>query len=954
MSVCLIHLQQHLGYFIWSDTLKPFSLFATILSLSTGLVFLSGCGIQASFPDTQVSTAATTASVGAIQGSDYGGHAPIVGAHVFLVEANPSANGYGHLVKSLLSSASANSNYPTAQDTTQGSPTNGMYYVTSDSTGQYQLTGDYTCDIGYPVYVYGAGGNPSSNPPTQFSAGIQITGITAAPGSGATYQPTTSEVITFTTTGQTLPYQGEQITLSGLTGSYAGLNASAGGPTLTVIPTGLGTTGFEATYTPGSTYTQSQQTYASSYPLAVQAAAPGNPGIVNMALLGVCGDTSPTNPTQTATANFTSLQYIYMNEVSTAAAAYAMSSFFQVPTYTFTVSVGGLTHNGVTVSPGVQNALGNLTATGSGTGTVTITGATISNSGYTITMSATGPVTSTDSLTFNSSDNNGSFANFISGAGLSVTSSATTSDALHISVPSGDAQALTGLQNAARNAALLYDIQGNNVGTANDGDNRIARATTPNGGNGTVPQALLNTVGNILANCVDSANLYGVTAPTASESAQCSALFGYARADGTTTGLKPYDTATAAINIAHYPGGSGTNTGYATNLFNTVPGNVPFAPNLGSAPHDFAVAITWQTPSSAISDIAIDASGDVWTVGTAGNDVVSLAPKGTFTTYTPPTGTTMGTTSSTGVTIDRSGNVFASAVLGTVEFVPGTPTGTLIGASNSANGGQIAVDGSGNLYIADDAVTGGSFANYYELSGNNYPLLNSDLVKESEAGTAAGGNFPVGPGAPNAAQNSAQGCIPAVSYLALDSSNNIWTSTPNNSLPPYAAVCRFDSAGNLQYSFAVTPNSNVGLPHQIAVDNGNNAWFAEKDQSFLYKIAAGSTGSNSGTSTASGGSLAAPKGVAIDGANTVWVSNTGYSNGNLVHYTNAATAISPTYYGGTGYGGNSYLYLSVDQSGNVWAVDNSDGILVQYIGIGTPVAQPFSAARAGVGLGAKP
>jgi hypothetical protein len=73
-----------------------------------------------------------------------------------------------------------------------------------------------------------------------------------------------------------------------------------------------------------------------------------------------------------------------------------------------------------------------------------------------------------------------------------------------------------------------------------------------------------------------------------------------------------------------------------------------------------------------------------------------------------------------------------------------------------------------------------------------------------------------------------------------------------------------------------------------------------------------------------------------------------------VHYTNAAAAISPTYYGGTGYGGNSYLYLSVDQSGNVWAVDNSDGILVQYIGIGTPTAQPFSKARATTGLGARP
>ena len=165
----------------------------------------------------------------------------------------------------------------------------------------------------------------------------------------------------------------------------------------------------------------------------------------------------------------------------------------------------------------------------------------------------------------------------------------------------------------------------------------------------------------------------------------------------------------------------------------------------------------------------------------------------------------------------------------------------------------MAADASGNLYIANWAVGNTNLnLNYYSITANN-TTLNSALVKESTAGTAAGGNFPIGPGTQlaavnNGTQNTAAGCIPAVSYLALDSSNNIWTSNVNNTFSPYAAVCRFDSSGNFKYSFSIT-DSATALPHQIAVDNSNNAWVAEKNQNYLYKIAAGSTTAGSGVTT---------------------------------------------------------------------------------------------------------
>jgi len=97
----------------------------------------------AALPDTPAQ-----GSVGSLQGSVFGGHAPIVGSHVFLLEA--TWTGYAAKAKSLLSSSSTatSGSYPVAQDLATGSVTNGLYYVTTDSAGAFNVTGDYTCDAG--------------------------------------------------------------------------------------------------------------------------------------------------------------------------------------------------------------------------------------------------------------------------------------------------------------------------------------------------------------------------------------------------------------------------------------------------------------------------------------------------------------------------------------------------------------------------------------------------------------------------------------------------------------------------------------------------------------------------------------------------------------------------------------------------------------------------------------
>ena len=118
----------------------------------------------------------------------------------------------------------------------------------------------------------------------------------------------------------------------------------------------------------------------------------------------------------------------------------------------------------------------------------------------------------------------------------------------------------------------LYDIGGSNTactGLGCDGETHIARATTLVGA-GTVPQSLIDTLGNILANCVDSANTSVVAA---SESAQCSTLFADTLSAGT-SGTRPIDTATAAIDMAHNPWAN------ANALVSLPTGNAPFQPCL--------------------------------------------------------------------------------------------------------------------------------------------------------------------------------------------------------------------------------------------------------------------------------------------------------------------------------------------------------------------------------------
>jgi len=139
-----------------------------ILATLGGLIF-SGCS---GAPVLKSPPSSHPISGLALHGKVHGGQNPIAGASVYLYAAN--ITGYGNASVSLLTSG--------ANTTRDG---NGNYYVTTDSAGNFSISGDYSCPGSTAqVYLYSIGGNPGSgaNPAAGLLAGL---GTCAVPITGS-------------------------------------------------------------------------------------------------------------------------------------------------------------------------------------------------------------------------------------------------------------------------------------------------------------------------------------------------------------------------------------------------------------------------------------------------------------------------------------------------------------------------------------------------------------------------------------------------------------------------------------------------------------------------------------------------------------------------------------------------------------------------------------------------
>lgn len=686
-----------------------------------GFAALTGCGIGVDA--TAVDSGPSTVSLGTIQGSNFGGHAPITGAHLFVLEA--TSNGYGAIAKSLLSAAYKGSTFPTQLDTS-GGVTNGMYYVQTDATGSFNLAGDYTCDANAPVYLYASGGVASTVSGTQ-----------------------------------------------------------------------------------------------------------PNAAIVNMAMLGVC-----------TAGNFSSLNYVFMNEVSTVAMAYAMAGF--------------------------------------------------------------------------------------------------ANDSLHISSGANT----TGLQIAALNAATLYNIQGGPQSTSSIGEGHIANILNPNNSNGTVPQATINTLADIVANCVDSSNTTVGTTPAALalENTNCKVLFLSTTSNGvtgsaTTGGATiPIDTATAMINLAHYPAGVNTNpTGTAmdstnpASLFGLLTGLVPFTPDLTKAPKDWTIALTYgslPTPSA----IAIDAKGDAYvgTYSATAGYITELSPQGSVnatSTVSVPNLSAMGL-STTVAPATAPSAVWATSNSGSqlYKFSGALASTGTFGLTYSVSPSALTVDSSGNVYVVDN-------------SGGNY--MYTYISEYNSAGTLLYHQLNYETGVANGLALAADSTV----WLTATNSTYDLFPNPNTTNAVYAPIAFGGSPGN----------------DAVAVDYQGGAWITSKNTGNQALVRATqnalpvSYGINSYFQYAIGG-INNPVAVAVDGSNVnngstynVWLANSGNNTVSEVNSSSQFSTLSASigYQAGTGLVSTPSA-IAVDNAGNVWVSNQGNSTVTEIIGSATPVTTPLAAQAPGV------
>ena len=128
-------------------------------------------------------------------------------------------------------------------------------------------------------------------------------------------------------------------------------------------------------------------------------------------------------------------------------------------------------------------------------------------------------------------------------------------------------------------------------------------------GNGVVPQAEINTLANLLVNCVNSDG-----------TAACAPLFSNAPSS---SGAAPTDTIAAMLNIAHNPGAN------VAALFTASQTNIAFQPTLSAAPNDWSIAITFSAPNMAGPYFpAIDSVGNIWVPGYTTNTLTEFDPTG--------------------------------------------------------------------------------------------------------------------------------------------------------------------------------------------------------------------------------------------------------------------------------------------------------------------------------------